>query len=99
VLMGPRRVGKTVMMHHAIEKLMFDRKVPDKKICFINIENPLYLDIGLEQLFSLARTAVGADEATGWYVFFDEIQYLKNWEVHLKVLVDSYPGTKFIVSG
>ena len=31
--------------------------------------------------------------------FFDEIQYLKDWERHLKVLVDSYPETKFIVSG
>jgi len=33
----------------------------------------------------------------GYYVFFDEIQYLTNWEIHLKVLVDSYPNTKFIV--
>ncbi|WP_262713872.1 ATP-binding protein [Sphingobacterium cavernae] len=32
-------------------------------------------------------------------MFFDEIQYLKDWERHLKVLVDSYPDTKFIVSG
>ncbi|HHS94979.1 MAG TPA: ATP-binding protein, partial [Phaeodactylibacter sp.] len=31
--------------------------------------------------------------------FFDEIQYLKDWERHLKVLVDSYPNTKFIASG
>jgi predicted AAA+ superfamily ATPase len=28
--------------------------------------------------------------------FYDEIQYLKDWERHLKVLVDSYPETKFI---
>lgn len=32
-------------------------------------------------------------------MFFDEIQYLKDWERHLKVLVDSFPNTKFIVSG
>lgn len=30
---------------------------------------------------------------------FDEIQYLKNWEVHLKDLVDSYPLVKFIATG
>ncbi|MEO1435891.1 MAG: ATP-binding protein, partial [Bacteroidota bacterium] len=29
----------------------------------------------------------------------DEVQYLKNWEVHLKALVDSYRGVKFVVSG
>ncbi|NYT28730.1 MAG: AAA family ATPase [Candidatus Thiodubiliella endoseptemdiera] len=27
--------------------------------------------------------------------YFDEIQYLPKWEVHLKPLVDSYPAYKF----
>jgi predicted AAA+ superfamily ATPase len=39
------------------------------------------------------------DDLNGSFVFFDEIQYLKDWERHLKILVDSYPNTKFIVSG
>ena len=99
VLMGPRRVGKTVMMHHCISTLLSEKKVRENNICFINVENPLYLNIGLDELFSMARKAVGNDDPKGWYVFFDEIQYLKDWEVHLKVLVDSYPGTKFIASG
>jgi uncharacterized protein len=98
VLMGPRRVGKTVMMHHMVQKLLIDG-VSKHNICFIGIDNPIYLNMGLEQLFILARKAVGNDNAKGWFVFFDEIQYLKNWEVHLKVLVDSYPNTKFVVSG
>ena len=32
-------------------------------------------------------------------VIFDEIQYLRDWEVHLKDLVDNYPHIKFIASG
>ncbi len=99
VLMGPRRVGKTVLMHHAIEKLLSRTKIRNHNICFINIENPLYLNIGLEELFLTAMKTVGNTDPKGWYVFFDEIQYLKDWEIHLKVLVDSYPYTKFIVSG
>ncbi|TAL58676.1 MAG: ATP-binding protein [Bacteroidetes bacterium] len=98
VLMGPRRVGKTVMMHHAVEKLL-QNKVHKHNICFIGIDNPIYLHIGLEELFKLVMQAAGNTNPKGWYVFFDEIQYLKDWEVHLKVLVDSYPHTKFIVSG
>jgi hypothetical protein len=98
VLMGPRRVGKTVLMHHAIAKLLVTNKVRSNRICFINIENPLYLSMALEELFLLAIKTVGGDPKEA-YVFFDEIQYLKNWEIHLKVLVDSYPHTKFIVSG
>lgn len=98
VLMGPRRVGKTVMMHHTIQSLL-EEKIDAQKICFVNIENPIYNNIRLEQLFHLSMQASGSSDSKGWYVFFDEIQYLKEWEVHLKVLVDSYPKTKFIVSG
>ncbi len=98
VLMGPRRVGKTVMMQHAIGRLL-ENGTSRRKICFINIENPIYNNMGLERLFALVREAVSDAETKDWFVFFDEIQYLKEWEVHLKVLVDSYPRTKFVVSG
>lgn len=98
VLMGPRRVGKTVMMYHTIQHLL-DAGVPARKICFINIENPIYNNIPLEQLFTYARRATAENDPRGWYVFFDEIQYLKDWEVHVKVLVDSYPKTRFVASG
>jgi predicted AAA+ superfamily ATPase len=98
VLMGPRRVGKTVMMHHTIAKLI-DSGINKHKICFIAIDNPIYLNMGLEELFNLAKNALATQDTKEWYIFFDEIQYLKNWEQHLKVLVDSYPKSKFIVSG
>jgi uncharacterized protein len=98
VLMGPRRVGKTVVMQHAIQQLI-QQGVNKHSICFISIDNPIYINMGLEQLFAKARETVKNDNPKNWYVFFDEIQYLKDWEIHLKVLVDSYPKTKFIVSG
>ena len=99
VLMGPRRVGKTVLMHHSIDSLLRINKIRNDRICFINIENPLYLNVSLEELFLTALKTVGNEDTKGCYIFFDEIQYLKDWEMHLKVLVDSYPNTKFIVSG
>ncbi|MFZ0932074.1 MAG: AAA family ATPase, partial [Syntrophobacteraceae bacterium] len=33
------------------------------------------------------------------YILFDEIQYLRDWEIHLKALVDTFREIKFIVSG
>lgn len=98
VLMGPRRVGKTVMLHHLIKDLI-DSSIDPKKIIFITIENPIYNNIGLEQLFELAKEASGLEDKGGWFVIFDEIQYCRDWEVHLKTLVDSYRKDKFIVSG
>ncbi|MCO6512465.1 MAG: ATP-binding protein [Aridibacter famidurans] len=98
VLMGPRRVGKTVMLHHSIARLL-NIGVDRRKICYVNIENPVYNKIGLERLFALCQKATSDIDPGSWFVYFDEIQYLKDWQVHLKVLVDSYPRTKFIATG
>lgn len=101
ILMGPRRVGKTVMMFHTIQKLI-DEGVPAQNIVYISVETPIYNHILLEQLFILARKAQGKAEGMNkeqMYVFYDEIQYLKDWEVNLKSLVDTYKSVKFIASG
>lgn len=98
VLMGPRRAGKTVMLFHAIDQLIGDGIHP-QKIFFIGIDNPIYLNLSLEDILLLCKDALKLQDLEGCYVFFDEIQYLKDWERHLKVLVDLYPQTKFIVSG
>lgn len=99
VLMGPRRVGKTVMLYHWVQSLL-ENDISPRKIIFITVENPIYNNISLEQLFEYSREAVSDKESLdGWYVIFDEIQYLKDWDIHLKSLVESYRNTKFVVSG
>ncbi|MCP9761453.1 ATP-binding protein [Lacihabitans soyangensis] len=98
VLMGPRRVGKTVMLFHSIQQLL-NENVESQKIFFIGIDNPIYVHLSLEDILSLCKKSLALDDLKGCFVFFDEIQYLKDWERHLKILVDSYPETKFIVSG
>ena len=98
VLMGPRRVGKTVMMFHTIDQLIQENINP-QRIFFVGIDNPIYIHLSLQEILDLCKEAINAENLKGCYVFFDEIQYLKDWERHLKVLVDSYPETKFIVSG
>jgi predicted AAA+ superfamily ATPase len=98
VLMGPRRVGKTVMLFHTIGQLI-EEKVNPQKIFFIGIDNPIYIHLSLQDILDLCTAALKITHLEDCYVFFDEIQYLKDWERHLKILVDSYPKTKFIVSG
>ncbi len=98
VLMGPRRVGKTVMLFHSIHQLL-EEGVNPQQIFFIGIDNPIYVHLGLEDIVTLCKNSLNLKQLKGCYVFFDEIQYLKDWERHLKVLVDAYPDTKFVVSG
>jgi uncharacterized protein len=99
VLLGPRRVGKTVMIHHAIQLLLAD-DVPSNKILYCSIDNPIYNGLSLEQILdrfsAITGTNLRKDKA---FVFFDEIQYLKEWERHLKSLVDTRGSLRICVSG
>ena len=88
ILMGPRRVGKTVMLYHCIQRLV-DEGVPPQNIIYVSVETPIYNGILLEQLFNLAKQSLGKEDGKErFYVFFDEIEYLKDWEVGLKSLGD-----------
>lgn len=98
VLMGPRRVGKTVMLHHAIQRLISEGHSP-QAICYFAVDNPVYNGLSLEDLMGLFLEATEHAETDETFVFFDEIQYLRDWELHLKSLVDSYDGPRFIASG
>lgn len=99
ILMGPRRVGKTVMMYHTIQKLINDGVSP-QNIIYISIETPIYNKIYLEQLYNLSCQILGKSPTKDrMYVFYDEVQYLKDWEVELKSMVDTFLNVKFIASG
>lgn len=97
ILMGPRRVGKTVMAYHAIQGLL-DEGVSGTHIAFASLETPLYTGLALEQLVRMFMNIHG-HTTEPLYVLFDEIQYLKDWEVHLKSLVDSYRNIRFVATG
>lgn len=98
VLMGPRRVGKTVLLFHTVQMLI-DQGIDPKNICYFSIETPIYNGIALEELLNIYIALVKGNTHKEIYLIFDEIQYLKDWEIHLKSLVDSYHSIKFIVSG
>lgn len=98
ILMGPRRVGKTVMVYQTIQHLI-DSGVPVRNILYLSLETPIYTGLTLEKLLKIFLALFKHDINTQLYIFFDEIQYLRDWEVHLKSLVDSYRRYKFLASG
>lgn len=99
VLMGPRRVGKTVMIHHVIERLL-KKGIAPRNICYLSVDHPIYVGLSLEEFIKLYQKATSVDVTKNeCYVFFDEIQYLNDWEKHLKSLTDTYPNVQFLASG
>lgn len=107
VLMGPRRTGKTVLMEQAVSKLL-ESGVPHTRILFASLDNPIHFGCWLEEFLKFVPEPVyhhqAASPINGFgpyshFIFFDEVQHFSDWQRHLKVLVDSYPNVKFIVSG
>lgn len=99
VLLGPRRVGKTVLLHHAIARLLREG-ITASQIGYCSVDNPVYTGLSLENLLDLYSESTGNDfRKRPTYFLFDEIQYHRDWELHLKTLVDNYPGLTLIVSG
>ncbi|HFD87711.1 MAG TPA: ATP-binding protein, partial [Gammaproteobacteria bacterium] len=49
VLLGPRRVGKTVMVHHAIHQLL-EQGVEAGCILYLSLDTPVYTGLGLEKI-------------------------------------------------
>ena len=98
LLLGPRRVGKTILVFHAIDDLL-QRKVAGRDILYISLETPTFFGQSLESLVRRFQKIFERPTGTPLFVFFDEIQYLKGWDVHLKSLVDSFRGIQFVATG
>lgn len=98
VLIGPRRVGKTVMLMHAIQALL-DHDEAGSRILYLSLDTPLYAGRSLESLVKIFADHHEHKRDKQLWIFFDEIQYLKDWEVHLKSLVDTYRHIRFVASG
>lgn len=99
VLMGPRRVGKTVMIYHSIQALLSEGARPES-ICYFSVDHPIYNGLTIDRLLDFYSRATGVDrQRAEIWAFFDEIQYMRDWEAELKSVVDTRPNIKCIASG
>lgn len=97
VLLGPRRVGKTILIRHLIARLL-DSGVAGSRLSYVEMDHPLLHGQSLEMLVRQIEAATpGAGGVR--YLFFDEIQSHKDWEKYLKALVDHRPDLRILVSG
>ena len=65
--MGPRRVGKTVMLNQLVSKALKNDRFSPKNIFFISVDDPLYNKIPLEELLNLFQNKAQSN------------QNVKNW--------------------
>lgn len=97
VLLGSRRVGKTTLLLQLLGEAVAERAFP--VALYAALDTPTYAGRSPEELLRLFERAVPHDPRGPRLVIFDEVQYLRDWERHLKDLVDRFPHSRFVVSG
>lgn len=97
VIKGPRRVGKTTIMYQIIDNLL--KTVNPTQILYISFEDSSLMDFDNVLDFYQSKILKADLEKKQTYLFLDEVQYLKNWQYHVKKYYDRNYPIKFVVSG
>lgn len=88
VIMGIRRCGKSVLLLQIIEELR-EKQIKKEQIIYINFENEEYAFIKNDlELHQYIKKKIKNKEK--YYLFFDEIQRIKDWEK----AINSFKATK-----
>ena len=98
LITGLRRVGKTTLFYQLIQELL-NREIAPYNILYFSFDEELG---DIEDVLETYREKViksGFEENTRIFVFFDEIQKVKNWQNKLKIFYDLYPNLKLFISG
>lgn len=102
VVVGIRRVGKTVLLHQLVAHLL-ERGVDPRHILVFQFEETaarVSVEDVVERYFDLVVGATPATAPARTYIFLDEIQVQPDWPAHVKRYRDLNPaGVKFVVSG
>jgi predicted AAA+ superfamily ATPase len=99
ILKGPRRTGKSILLHQTMQSLINNGTLPND-ILYLNFEDPL-LRTDFHDLVSAYESLTGRETNKGKTSFFflDEIHLLPDWAECLKAFFDKKYPIKFICSG
>lgn len=92
VIVGPRRVGKTVVMQQAVRGLLA-RGVPPRRIWWLRLDHPELAAVPLGTLVEVVLAVAKQMETTAspelpLYLFLDEVTRGKDWDLWLKTFRD-----------
>ncbi|MCD6222894.1 MAG: ATP-binding protein, partial [Thermoplasmata archaeon] len=85
-IIGPRRAGKTFFLYDLIKR----KKLKENEFCFVNFEEPIEIKDPLKLPF-FHQEIYGKEPK---FLFFDEIQELRNWE---KIVYSFYEKKKYFI--
>ena len=97
LLSGPRRVGKTTILTQIADSLI-GKGIDPKAIFYISLDHPLIKLLNVRQILENFHEAIHPQGKES-FLLFDEIQYSKEWETEIKLLVDHQPNYRILATG
>lgn len=100
ILTGIRRCGKSTIFKLLMNNLL-ESGVSPKSILNINLDAPVFIPLW-ENAQSLRQVIETAERLTGekvHYLFLDEVQQLKGWELFVKAAYDAATFRKIYITG
>ncbi len=85
VIIGPRRAGKTYLLHHIIQTKY--KKEALEKVLYINFEDERLFELNYKSLNIIIESYNELYDHKP-HLFFDEIQNIKHWEKFVRRLAD-----------
>lgn len=100
ILTGVRRCGKSTVFRLLMNKLMADGINP-KSILNINLDAPVFIPLWNDagRLREVVETAERLTGERVRYLFLDEVQQVRDWEVFVKAAYDACTYKKIYVTG
>ncbi|MFH1985219.1 MAG: ATP-binding protein [Pseudomonadota bacterium] len=97
LLSGPRRVGKTTVLQQMARELVQKGDDP-KSILYLSLDHPLLKLLSLREILSLFHESTHPDGLPAT-LLLDEIQYAREWETEVKLLIDHKPQYRILATG
>lgn len=98
VITGARRAGKSYIMRQMV-KWLIENKTERKNICFINFDDPRFINLDTQLLTTVYETYLEFLEPTEKpYIFLDEIQEVDGWEKWVRMIHELQKAV-LIISG
>lgn len=97
-ILGPRRSGKTFYLYSLIQKLL-KQGIEKERTLYINFEDPKLIEMtskDLNLILEVFYEIYPQNKKRKVWLFFDEIQNIKNWEAFIRSILDKEKAYVFI---
>lgn len=98
VVLGPRRVGKTVLLHQVADRLIAEVGDPHR-VCLLSLDDVALRGADLGELLRLVELRRPTPRGEPRYLLLDEVQHSPEWSGWLKRIADRRDPYRFLATG